>query len=95
LICYANQFEVFKKTSCKLFRNCDLLIVGAFIRVREELGPGLLESCYHNALFFELKSLGLSVGYNAPFNVFYKGELQALMLIHERACICTSMYIGW
>ena len=49
----------------------------------------------HNALFFELKSIGLNVVYNASLNVFYKGELQALMLIHERACIYTSMYIGW
>lgn len=45
------------------------------MRVHGELGAGLLEQCYHNALFFELKSAGLSVGYNVPFNVEYKGNV--------------------
>ncbi len=57
-----------------LFEELSNKIVGAFFRVHNELGPGLLESCYHNALFYELKSLGLNVVYNAPLNVFYRGE---------------------
>ena len=43
--------------------------------VHNVLGPGLLEQCYHNALFYELKALGVSVGYNAPFTVKYRGEV--------------------
>ncbi|HAK44507.1 MAG TPA: hypothetical protein DCO79_01110 [Spirochaeta sp.] len=78
-----------------LYEELSNKIVGAFFSVHNELKMGLLESCYHNVLFFELKSIGLNVVYNASLNVFYKGELQALMLIHERACIYTSMYIGW
>ena len=49
-------------------------IVGCCMEVHSQLGPGLLEQCYHNALFYELKKAGLNVVYNAPFNVFYKGE---------------------
>ena len=57
-----------------LYQELSNQIVGCFIRVHNELGAGLLESCYHNALYFELKEQGLMVGYNAPFNVFYKGQ---------------------
>ena len=57
-----------------LFEELSNKIVGGFFRVHNELGPGLLESCYHNALYYELKSLGVNVVYNAPLNVFYRGE---------------------
>ena len=43
--------------------------------VHSALGPGLLEQCYHNALFYELKGAGLSAGYNVPFNVEYSGNI--------------------
>ena len=57
-----------------LYEELSNEVVGAFFSVHNELGPGLLESCYHNALFYELKSQGLNVFYNAPLNVFYKGQ---------------------
>ena len=57
-----------------LYEGLSNQIVEGFIRVHNELGPALLESCYHNALYVELKAAGLSVNYNAPFNVFYRGE---------------------
>ena len=57
-----------------LYEGLSSQIVTGIIKVHNELGPGLLESCYHNALFYELKSLGLYVVYNAPFNVQYRGE---------------------
>ena len=57
-----------------LYEGLSNKVVGGFLRVHEELGMGLLESCYHNALYFDYKALGLSVSYNAPFNVSYKGE---------------------
>ena len=50
-------------------------IIGAAFRVSRELGPGLLERCYHNALYYELRSAGLAVVYNAPFTVRYRGEV--------------------
>ena len=47
----------------------------AVFAVHRELGPGLLEQCYHNALYYELAGRGLQVVYNAPFSVFYKGNV--------------------
>ena len=57
-----------------LYEELSKKIVGAFFSVHNELGAGLLESCYHNALYYELESLGLNVVYNAGLNVFYKGK---------------------
>ena len=57
-----------------LYPELSKMLVDGFIKVHKELGPGLLESCYHNALYFELEEMGLEVGYNAPFNVFYRGQ---------------------
>ena len=57
-----------------LYEELSNKIVGAFFRVHNVLGAGLLESCYHNALYFELRSLELNVAYNAAFNVKYQGE---------------------
>ena len=50
-------------------------ILDAVFVVHRTLGQGLLENCYHNALFYELKSAGLHVEYNAPFTVEYKGNV--------------------
>ncbi len=50
-------------------------IVVAFFRVHNELGPGLLESCYHNALYIEMKATGLNIVNNAQLNVHYRGEV--------------------
>ena len=51
------------------------LVLDAAFAVHAALGPGLLEQPYHNALFFELQALGASVGYNAPFEVLYRGRV--------------------
>ena len=50
-------------------------IIGCCMAVHNSLGPGLLEQCYHNGLFYELKASGLGVGYNAPFIVKHRGEV--------------------
>ena len=57
-----------------LYPELSKLVIDGVIKVHKELGPGLLESCYHNALYFEFKEMGLEVAYNAPFNVFYHGQ---------------------
>lgn len=36
-------------------------IVGACLEIHREVGPGLLESAYQNALLYELKNRGLEV----------------------------------
>ena len=74
-----------------LYEELSNQVVGAVFNVHNELKGGLLESCYHNALFFELKSVGLNVTYNAPFNVYYRneqvGEYYADLLVNNKIII--------
>ena len=54
-------------------------IRGAIFDVYNELGPGLLESVYEEALAFELKERGLKVERQVEFPIRYKGnELKPL-----------------
>ncbi len=51
------------------------IIIASAIRVHRELGPGLLESVYEVALYYELtKNRGLKVKRQYPFEVFYDGK---------------------
>jgi len=50
-------------------------VIGCCMEVHSCFGPGLLEQCYHNALYYALKEAGLSVGYNVPFTVSYKEQV--------------------
>lgn len=50
------------------------LIRGAIFRVYNNLGPGLLESVYEHALFYELSLLDLSIEKQIPLPVQY-GEI--------------------
>ena len=52
-------------------------IRGAIYDVYKELGPGLLESVYEEALVFELKDRGLDVERQVMVPIIYKGELLA------------------
>jgi len=49
-------------------------IIGCCIEVHKELGPGLLESIYEEALFFELTSKGYSVERQKEIEVIYKNN---------------------
>ena len=49
-------------------------IRGAIFDVYNELGPGLLESVYEEALFFELKQRGLEVERQIEVPIKYKGN---------------------
>ena len=49
-------------------------IRGAIFDVYNELGPGLLESVYEEALAFELKERGLKVERQVEFPIRYKGN---------------------
>jgi len=48
---------------------------GAIFSVYNELGPGLLESVYEAALFYELSQMGLTVSKQVPLPIRYK-EIQ-------------------
>lgn len=49
-------------------------IRGAIFDVYNELGPGLLESVYEEALTFELKERGLEVARQVEVPLIYKGN---------------------
>lgn len=51
------------------------IIIGAAIEVHRELGPGLLESAYGQAMCFELSQRGLNFQYRHELPVRYKGTL--------------------
>ncbi len=51
------------------------IIIFSAIKVHRELGPGLLESVYEAALYYELTiNCGLNVKRQYPFEVFYDGQ---------------------
>jgi GxxExxY protein len=50
-------------------------IIGAAIEVHRNLGPGLLESIYEEALCIESELLGMSVQRQLDFGMYYKGHV--------------------
>jgi len=51
------------------------LIIGAAMRVLNELKPGLDEKLYENALVIELREMGLRVEQQKAFEVRYRGQV--------------------
>jgi GxxExxY protein len=49
-------------------------VIGACIEVHRHIGPGLLESAYHQCLCHELKLRGISFQIEYPLPVNYKGS---------------------
>ena len=47
-------------------------IIGVAIELHKNIGPGLLESAYENALAFDLKQLGLDIRQQVPMPFIYK-----------------------
>ena len=67
-------------------------IRGAAFKVHTALGPGLLESLYHKALFYELKDAGYDVMSEVNVPVYYNGheignELKIDLLVEDRIII--------
>jgi GxxExxY protein len=50
-------------------------VIGEAAHVHLVLGPGFLESIYHNALLLRLKKLGLKVDSQEPVPVYFEGEM--------------------
>ena len=50
-------------------------IIGCAIEVHRQLGPGLLESTYEEALCVELRAAGLAYTRQVGVPVLYKGQL--------------------
>jgi GxxExxY protein len=51
-----------------------IIVIGAALRVHEELGPGLLESAYEACLAFEIVDMGLHVERQKPLPLIYRGR---------------------
>lgn len=47
-------------------------IIGIAIELHKNIGPGLLESVYQNALYYDLKQAGLNVACQVPMPFVYK-----------------------
>jgi GxxExxY protein len=47
-------------------------IIGLAIEVHRQLGPGLLESAYHQCLYYEIKKAGLKVEKELSLPILYK-----------------------
>jgi len=66
-------------------------IIGCAIAVHRELGPGLLESTYEEALCVELEDDGLSFDRQKSIPVVYKGrrigEYRLDLLVEERVVV--------
>jgi GxxExxY protein len=62
-------------------------IIKAFYKVYNTLGYGFLEKVYHNALYFELKEMGMSVEKQKQIKVYYEslpvGEYFADILVND------------
>jgi GxxExxY protein len=66
------------------------ILEGAFA-VHNALGCGFLEKVYSNALFFELRNLGLHTAQEVPFKVKYKdvvvGDYCADLIVERRVLV--------
>ena len=67
-------------------------IRGAIFDVYNELGPGLLESVYEEALVFELKERGLDVARQVEVPIIYKSNelktpLRLDLLVNDQAIV--------
>lgn len=47
-------------------------IIGAALEIHKNIGPGLLESAYENALSFDLREMGFDVKQQVPMPFIYK-----------------------
>lgn len=67
-------------------------IRGAIYDVYKNLGPGLLESVYEEALVFELNQRGFKIERQKPIPILYKGnvlktELRLDILVEDRIIV--------
>ena len=69
-----------------LYPNESYKITGALYEVHKELGPGLLEKVYQEALEKELRMQGIPFEREKSFNISYKGEVLEQMYIADFVC---------
>ena len=74
-----------------VYHELSCLIADSFYEVHRNVGPGLLEVPYHNALYLDLCKKGLDVKYEFPLPVFFKedqvGEYYADLIVNGKIVI--------
>jgi GxxExxY protein len=61
------------KTSFNITENeISYKIIGIALELHKSIGPGLLESVYEHALYYDLKQAGLNVACQVPMPFLYK-----------------------
>ena len=81
------------KPSKRAFKRDDLTyrIIGAALEVHSELGPGLVEKVYENALCLEFRRRGIQFERQKRFRVQYQGEdvgdLVADLVVESQAIV--------
>ena len=74
-------------------------VIGAAIRVHQELGPGFLESIYEEALCVELKILSVRYERQLPISVKYReaivGEHRLDLLIEDQLVVELKTVLGF
>jgi len=68
------------------------IIIGKAIELHKEIGPGLLESAYENALAYDLREAGLSVRQQVAMPFVYKDVKQEVgyrldLVVNEKLII--------
>src|SRR4051794_30774479 len=58
-------------------------VIGAAMRVHNELGPGLKEAIYHRALSAALRDAGLAFEEEKPIRIELDGEFAGLLYLDE------------
>ena len=59
--------------------NLSYKIIGVALEIHKNLGPGLLESVYENALAYDLRELGLKVKQQVPMPFIYKENIHRIV----------------
>jgi hypothetical protein len=58
-----------------VYQSLSKQILDSVFEVHRGLGPGLLELPYRNALYYALRSRGLAVEMERPYEVMFHGEV--------------------
>lgn len=67
-------------------------VIGIALALHKEIGPGLLESAYENALAYDLRQAGLEVKQQVPMPFIYKEIKMEVgyrmdLLVENKVCI--------
>jgi GxxExxY protein len=84
-------FEGKEKEEMMVYPEISKLVLDSVFEVHRELGPGLLELPYRNALFYALRSRDVAVEMEHPYSVMFKkdvvGEYFADLLVDDRVIL--------